>query len=357
MYITKDGFSYHTFLITMKIKYDEFMNILNKLYLINNDIYTGKIYCTKENIIISEQFRNQGIIIKLKKKKSKPSYISLKVNPRFLIGRYEYEGIFPCNANNISIVQNKIDNILNLIKAEFTFNDMTLSRIDLCVNVDTSDDEITDAYMRLIKRCFIPYNYNRVRFKKDRENYKEKNNNSFSAYSPMITFSIYDKNYQMHDQNLPKSIEYKDSEILRIEVTLKRDAIYQIVSSASDNALDNNEVLSFFGKKSKEIILANVHKFFQIGNYAPFKDAKLIIQNSNYRKSDKKHMLYLLTMNSKCKNMNTAVKKTMNEHNLSTYQVNNIIDKFDALNVNPITLTNNQSHIKMLPSIYDLLNQ
>ena len=355
MHIMNDGFSFHTIQMTMRIKHRELNQILNTLYYINGS-YPGKIYSYKENQIISEQFNKQGLIVILKKKKNKPSYFIIKINPRFLIGKYDYEGIFPCNINNINIVINNINTMLTQIGASFTFNDMTVSRIDLCVNIDTCSADITDAYMRLVRRCYIPYNFTRNYYDKDCHNYKEKNDNSFSAYSPMITFTIYDKNYQMYDQNLPKSIEYKDSDLLRIEVSLKRDAIYQIVSSASDNTLDNNEVLSFFGQKSKEIILAHVHKFFQTGSYVPFKDAKLIIQSSNYRKSDKKHMLYLLTMNSKCKNMNAAVKKIMNEHNLSTYQVNNIIDKFDALNINPITLTNKQSHIMVLPSINDLLN-
>lgn len=356
MHIMNEGFSFHTIQMTKKINHKELNHIRNTLYDIN-DHYPGKIYSCKKNKIISEQFKKLGLIIILKRKENKPSNFIFKINPRFLIGKYDYEGIFPCNSNNINIVISKTNTILKQIGASFNFNDMTISRIDLCVNIDTRSADITDAYMRLVKRCYIPYNYIRNTYDKDCHNYKEKNNNSFSAYSPMTTFSIYDKNYQMNDQDLNKSIEYKDSEILRIEVTLNRDAIYKIISSMSANKLENNEVLLYFGQNSRNIIMANVLKFFQVGKYVSFKDAKLITQSSNYRKNDKKHMLCLLTMNSKCKNMNTAVKKAMNEHNLSTYQVHNIIEKFDSLGINPITLTNNLSHIKMLPSIYDLLNQ
>lgn len=355
MEITKDGFSYHTFEMTKKIDFNEYRYIRNTFHKING-MYKGRIY-QKGKSYISEQFGSVGVNMYLLRSKNLPTYFILKVNPLFLIAKKNYFSIFTSNIENIVKVRDEINNILDVIGANFRFEDMSISRIDLCVNLEMDSSEIIDAYMRLFKKCQIPCGYILDKFSKEKENYKEINKHSLHASSTNTIINIYDKSFQVKEENLDLNQENYIDNMLRVEIGLMRPAIYQIMQKYEGgiNQLSNIDLLEFMGKYSKMLIEEYLLKFLTPGVYIPYSEVEKIIQKTDYEKKIKIRMRKFLEKVSECKNMNAAIKQIEEEYSLTKKQTDYILSNFNDLGINPITLKNDQSHLQSLPSLFDLL--
>jgi hypothetical protein len=254
------------------------------------------------------------------------------------------------------MVNEELNKILEEIEANFTLNDMILSRIDLCVNVETESERIVDAYLRVFKKCRLPYSYKIMTFSKDYINYKKKNQKSFRATNQGSTLTIYDKTYQIREEKLDASLDFTESYVVRIEVELKRSELAYIIKDILliDDTILNEELLYVIGENSKLILTEYLSKFFLKGEYLTYDNAKKIVESSDYKKKIKRRMKLLLEKVSECKNMNAAINKIREYETLNNYQIKNLIDRFDELDINPVTLCNSED-IKWLPSIYELL--
>lgn len=359
MQISKDGFSYHTLLMKKLLGNNEYKKIKNSLYEAIKTEHC-KVYA-EDNYIKSNQFKDYGILIKLKKNDKNFFHLELRINPVILLGNIDYSRIFSCNKDNVDLMCNKLNLILESIGASFKFNDMWISRIDLCVNVEFNDKEITDAYMRIFKKCKLPNSFKLDTFKTEIEMEVEnnyiRNKNSFKAISPESELSIYNKLFQLKEKNLVNYIDENIAGIIRIEVIIKRNLILNIINkiTGNDSLIENDQILIIMGHFSKLIIVEYLKKFFLRGTYFTYNEAKSILDATKFKKKTKKRMLLLLEKVSECKNMNSAIKKIKEENALTNYQIDNIISKFEDINLNPITLCNNSNHIDFLPSIFELL--
>jgi len=354
--ISSDGFSYHTMLVKKLLSCNEYKVIKNSLY---EAIKTERCKVFHEgSCIISDQYKEEGIIIRLKKNINKFSYLELRINPLFLIGEGDYSRIFSFSADNVYRASDKIDEVLKCLGMDFNFEDMKLSRIDLCVNFEVPDEATADAYMRIFKKCKLPYSYMLVPpFGKDEKNYIEMNRNSFRASNQSSTLTIYNKTFQLQNEELIDN-ELIPIILIRVEVELKRKEINEIIQCNSSDILllSNRDLLIFMGENSKLILTEYLKQFFLPGRYLSFDEAKKVVAQSENKKGIKRRMLYLLEKASERKNLSIALKKLEGEYCLTKYQLNKILEKFTELRINPITLLNSQSLIKNLQSIYEVLD-
>ena len=189
MTITQDGFSIHTFEMNIQIKYDEYMSIKNTLYNIQHE-FPGSIYNKTKNVLASNQFSYYGIYLNLIKSKFLPSYLKIEVNPATLLTGYNAYQIFQVSEDNIRAVKERINDILSILRTSFSFDNMSVSRIDLCVNIDMENSDIITSYIRLFKKSYIPKGFIRDKFDATFNNYKDKNKHSLHAHNSNIILNI-----------------------------------------------------------------------------------------------------------------------------------------------------------------------
>lgn len=335
--ITNDGFSFHTFELQKSITFEEYNLFRNEIYSV------AKKNChrvfTEGNCLISDLYHGVGIIIRLYNNGTKLPHIQLRVNPRFTIGSYDYVGIFECSKKNIEIIKSSIDMVLESIKAGFGFDDMTVSRIDLCVNIETDDMALPVNYMRLIRKCRLPDSYNREVFHPETKHdkaYKDKNMHSFRAKSHEATFTVYDKIFQLKQENLLSPGEKLQYGLLRFEVSLSRVAICKIIGNY--NGITNNSELLFqFGASSKMIMRNYIFHFFPDESYYTYNQARMLISESKFTNKIKKRMLFLLRKTSDCNHLINAIYQMEEEFNISGYKTDKVLTCFEQIKCSPIT--------------------
>jgi|GEM_PF-3818457 len=345
--IAEEGFSFHTFELTKLITYEEYRLIKNAFYLLSEQryrVYNDK-YC-----MVCEKYKRMGIVIRLYENPGKPPHLQLRVNPRLTCGQYDYIGIFPCTKENIKTVKGTVDEVLASIGANYKFNDMTVSRIDLCTNVEM-EPIFCEPYMRVIRKCRMPYSFWRTSFTKGESNYKEKNKHSFRASNQDTVFTIYDKVYQLQERKLLEPDSQMQHRLIRFEVSLNRAAVIRVNREYFQCPFnDNSDLLWAFGLLSRKIIQTYVYRFFPEGSYAPYEKVQSAVQKLDVSNKIRKRMLYLLRKASDCSYLSRAVRDMESEFFISGYKTDKVFQCFENLHYNPVTTLG-----ETLPGIRELL--
>ncbi|MDD3570585.1 MAG: hypothetical protein PHY44_05735 [Lachnospiraceae bacterium] len=350
--LTHEGFSTHTFELKKKIDYLKLRDLKALEYKNSKGSYRF-YYDEAHRIYISERYKNVGVRLYFHENGEGPSpHIRLIINPRILIGDLSYTGIFEkTNENWIKLFLN-LDNILNELGSDYSFEHFTVSRIDLCVNLKANLRDINTT-MRLIRKCRIPEVYERVYFSSEEENAKEMNKNSFHVRRDYDEVSIYNKGFQMQQEGLA---EYGDVDILRFEVQLKRNAIVRFLRQYyGSHYISNREILNFFAERIRDIMGYRLKDFFTKGYHLQYSEAqKIIDRNTIFTSKTRQRMKQLIYYSSQCKNLNIAIKYLEDEYSLNKKQIEQLLKNFEKINLSPITLKNN-SFVLNQPGVLDML--
>lgn len=339
--LTDEGYSFHTFQLTKSLNPEEYRDIKDTIFS-HAKIKKYRAY-SENGCIISEQYKRLGVLIKLYDNGLKPPHIELRVNPRFVCEDYDYLGIFLCTQANVETVKNSIDEILFSIHCPYRFDEMTLSRIDLCVNLELDDSVVSDLYLRCVRKCFVPNPFVRVRFPSVE---KEKNKHSFRAVSSESDFTIYDKLFQARDERLLEDDRSYPSALIRFEVALKRPAILRQLKQFFHDAIpSNSDLLGHFGLQSKLILQKYISDFFPNGYYLTYQEAKKMILSSQHKCKIRMRMLSLLENVRFCDHLNNAIAQLKSEFKLTDYQIRVVLKAFNELDLNPVTLPNKSFYI------------
>ena len=248
-----------------------------------------------------------------------------------------------------------VDHILSMVHSGFQMKDMNLSRIDLCVNLQLEDRNITEIYLRCIRKCTVPIKFKRVRFPETERDYKIKNKFSFRAESPELTFTAYDKIFQAKEENLlDPSGEYPHA-LIRFEVSLRRARIYQLAVRDLKSVACCPELFHYFGCISRGIMQDCISTFFPEGRYVTCEEARRAITNARLKRKIRKRMLSLLEHASSCGNLNNAIRELSEEYRLTDYQAGVILKSFEKLRINPITLTGKERPYLSIEGVRELL--
>lgn len=348
--ITQEGFSFHTFEMSKSITRDEYQQIKDSIFDFAKEEKHRAF--SEGNCLISEKYKPYGIIIKLFNNSDKPPHLQLRVNPRLACAEKSYVGIFHCTEENIETVKAVINRILTDMNTGYDFNGMTVSRIDLCVNLEM-DQYYLDAYMRLICKCKLPESYRRIGFIRDEPDFKEKNKRSFRAANKDVQFTIYDKKFQVAEEGLFYFDMPVENGLIRFEVSLKRDAIYRNNEYFRLQFADNSNFLWVYGMLSRKIIEKYICKFFPKGIYASYERTKAAVRNASFPNKTKVLMLDLLKATSEHESLFNAirdVKFMYPKPNKFDLKLNRILKNFERLNYNPVTTLG-----ETLPGIRELL--
>ena len=94
---------------------------------------------------------------------------------------------------------------------------------------------------------------------------------------------------------------------------------------------------------------------FCLGKYVKYKEAVEVITSSNYLDNAKSNMLKLLYSTSKHSSLNTAIDR-LTEAEFTDNQIKGILEKFNELDINPVTIPEDR-YINEMPNPIDLIEE
>lgn len=282
--ITNDGFGIHTFELTIPyLSKMEFNNIIQRLQ--NNRIYC-KVYQEASNYCLYYP----GIKIYLNHPKKRQYYARVVVTPNSVINAQASSLSILNEQADISILANKLNETFHMtFDGLYDLNSFSLSRIDCCVNVMLSKEFSAERYIKLIGRSVKCSPESIKEFEETDEAGKARNKHSFRVKTKFGHFTAYDKYFQL--ENIHVDYEAESDALLRLELAFNRSHINQSLNDPGLSLNNNTDVLQYYLKNSKKYFFEFVNQRFYIGRYYTVAEMKQIIANSNYRKSEKKHML------------------------------------------------------------------
>ena len=286
---------------------------------------------------------DQGIRMRLHQSHDKSNGISFAVNPSTLLARaYEPLTLYEPTKENVRELQEYFSDVFEEIhlsdhgKDILNPEDLSLSRMDLTADIRFSEDTDLSSLIRLFRKSMRPRHYKR-RELEGKENY------FFEFATKEISFKVYDKVYELKENDRCPQ-KYKKRKILRIEVSMKREAFLDKLDLKRKD--DLYTMLKAGYDSIGTVINHFLDKLFPArAAHLPYHEAERVIQKSKLDLSTKEQMLFLLEKTSRGAGLDTAAQKwKQTYHIVDSRKFHSLMKQFDRFNINPITLTSNTSY-------------
>lgn len=350
-----DGFSIHTFELSMKLSKSEWKKCKQRLYADQEENGEHWIYLDKQSgHYICTRYADTGIRIRLEQNDTGDGktthFIRMIVNPRKLIyPQSGYLGILPPDEDSIELLEKTFRHLFRKTSFENDMRRYYLTRVDLCTNIRCSSKKVFRELVRLLRKTATPKKYERRFYQhKDKKKANKYNKHYIQIACGSQELVIYDKTYQMDENNLAVAYEGLPSGVLRIEVHYSRDKIKSIEKDAgTDDPLD---ILWLLIQESKPRILKLVEKCYPQLDYLSYEEAKARIKQSRFKTHTRERMLALLEEMRNRQTIDAAL------HGMARRGVpaEDLLGKFEKLGINPIPLRQGYAASRM-PGLAEIL--
>ena len=217
---------------------------------------------------ICTSYCGQGVVLylyKQKRSKNKTSKniacsIRFRLNPHTLLhGRYSPKKVFTATEKQLKTLDREMTELLHKIGLDREFEQLTLSRIDCCLDYFPESQKWVDEALRVI-RC-SPYmkQYKLCTFGKEFPNHKEKKAHSWCICCKTTTLTVYDKTFQLMEEDL---LEQYDAPMLRFEVSRSGAKFKRGLSDEVKGS--NKEILKTVINESEKTI----HSYKELQRYS-----------------------------------------------------------------------------------------
>lgn len=280
---------------------------------------------------------DQGIRMRLHQSHAKSNGISFAVNPSTLLAEaYEPLTLYEPTQENVRELQEYLADVFDKIhlsnhgEAVLNPEDLSLSRMDLTADIWFSKDTDLSSLIRLFRKSMRPRHYKR-RELEGKENY------FFEFATKEISFKVYDKIYELK-QNDRCPQKYKKQKILRMEVSMKREAFLDKLDLERKD--DLYTMLKAGYDSIGTVINDFLDKLFPVrASHLPYHEAERVIQKGKLDSDTKEQMLFLLKKTSRGAGLDTAAQKWKQTYNIvDSRKFNSLMKEFDRLHINPVTL-------------------
>lgn len=237
--------------------------------------------------------------------------------------------------------------------AEYNIDSFNLSQIDCSVNVMLSEDYSAARYIKLIRRSIITRSKkHEILYDSSKKNYKEKNKHNFRLITDNVTFTAYDKYYQLDDIRV--DYESISDSLLRLELSYNRE---DIAEKMQISGLEHNiDVIGDYLRLSRFYFTKFIRSHFHIGAYCSYALMKDIIEKASFRRNTKIYMLDHAKLQCGKKSYISAIKGTLKALG-SGKKLHTMLCGFKELGINPTTLsTMDMLGISCIPGLYEILN-
>lgn len=325
-------------------------------------------YNRADNRLINRRYKGQGVVVSLyiiRKEKYTSFVAECRVNFKRLNEKENHTLVYA--HGDLIATAVKFDEIMiDLGLPDFTR--WKVKRMDFCTNIVTP---YVSQYIKLMQKGDIPLSQ-RMTYDRNTRNYSMR---SGSVYLPSkardlrtkttgsTTINFYDK----HDQLLKESkvntmitpeMLLQAENILRIEVQCHKPKLnyisrkYNLHGRDLVQLLPNPEIIQM----GFDVLETAILSVCRSGNYYRASEAKKKIEDSSFRKTTKQAMLQILSTVNRSYG---SIYKAREELALDRDKFNKLLQKFDALGINPVTISDNRKISgkgirEGLSSVYDL---
>lgn len=247
----------------------------NKVFQHLKSLHFGKLYPdatyhSDKGIekYICTSYCSRGVVLylfKQKRSKNKASKniacsIRFRLNPHTLLhGKYSPKKVFTAKENQLNSFDNRMTGLLREIGLDCEFEQLTLSRIDCCLDYFPESQKWVDEALRVIRRSPYMKQYKLCTFGKGFPNHKEKNAHSWRICCKTTTLTVYDKMFQLMEEDL---LEQYDAPMLRFEVSRSGAKFKRGLSDEVKGS--NKEILKTVMNESEKTI----HSYKELQRYS-----------------------------------------------------------------------------------------
>lgn len=304
-------------------------------------LYPDETYCSDTGMekYISTSFSKRGVVIYLyrqKRSKNKTDKnlacsIRFRLNPLSLVnGNYQPKEVFRAEKSQLNTLDNCMNDLLHELGLSVTFEDLTLSRIDCCLDLFPDSQEWVDEALRVMRRSKVMKTYKESRFPKGDLNHKEKNKHSWRIHCKTTTITAYDKTFQLLEEDL---LEDYDAPMLRIEVSRTSAKFKRGLSDEIKGS--NKKILHTVMEESEDTIRKYLKSLHADAVHVKYEECIRQIGTVKGKKT-REHMKLLVDKLSDCKSYEQAIQNS----GLSKSQLRTVDKQFGKLGISPITFRN-----------------
>ena len=338
-----DGFSIHTLELSAKVTGREYIEMKETLYhQQENDPQKGwmyrkdskndkwekhvcNLYCTHGVRVILECNNNDTC---------DTHFVRMVINPRKIIDPdSSYLGILPPEKSSIKKLKKSFQ---ALFEDSVFFNDIDgykLSRLDLCTNIRCDNQSLFRELVRVLRKLPTPPKYERKLYKhEDKKKANRYNKHYLRYHCGTHELIIYDKTYQISENNLVIAYEKLPKGVLRFEVHCEREYLRKL--EKKHNIEKPVDLLWFMIEHSQELLTKHFDKCFSNDIFVQVDEMEERIKKSRLEEKTKEMMLKLGQYMQRIQSVDKALDKMKKEG----YNTDNLLEKFKTLEISPIPL-------------------
>ena len=298
--------------------------------------------------IASSALNPSGIRLFLQQTHDISNSIGIIVNPNILLDRgCPPTQLFHPRKSACRQLLDQMEDVLHRLNLEdnpFQRNlvvspqDLSLSQMDLTINIWFEDDTDLVEIIRLFSKGKVPNSFKRKDY-----GTPEETSHCFTANSHTVTLKAYDKVYDLNRFGRCPP-ELRGQKILRVEVSLKRDAFLQKLHL--DREDDLHTMLKTGYQSVRPILQKYLKRLFPCsGPHRTFAETLDRIQSSDLKKKKKEQMEFLVLKTSDGDGLDTALEKLKKKYGIKDQRtIRKLYDSFEELDINPITLRNDSAY-------------
>ena len=330
----------HTIELFHRVSKKDFNKVFHSLKSMNSgNFYPDTTYHSEKGLTkyICTSYCGQGIVLYLyqqvrsknKTKKNLASFIHFRLNPHTLLhGEYVPKKVFQAEEKQLNSLDKEMTKLLREIGLDCEFEQLTLSRINCCLDFFPESQKWVDEALRVIRRSPYMKQYKLCTFGKGFPNHKEKNAHSWRICCKTTTLTVYDKTFQLMEEDL---LEQYDAPMLRFEVSRSGAKFKRGLSDEVKGS--NKEILKTVMNESEKTIHSYMKKLHADLPFVRYSDCMAKVEAVKHA-STRKNMRLLVKKLSDCKCYAQAVKNS----ELSESQLRTVRKQFKKLGIQPITL-------------------
>ena len=330
----------HTIELFHRVSKKDFNKVFHSLKSMNSgNFYPDTTYHSEKGLTkyICTSYCGQGIVLYLyqqvrsknKTKKNLASFIHFRLNPHTLLhGEYVPKKVFQAKENQLKSLDKEMTKLLHKIGLNCDFEQLTLSRIDCCLDYFPNSQDWVDEALRVVRRSPYMQKYKLCTFDKTFSNYKKKNAHSWRICCKTTTLTVYDKTFQLMEEDL---LEQYDAPMLRFEVARSGAKFKRGLSDEVKGS--NKEILKTVMNESEKTIHSYMKKLHANLPFVRYSDCIARIETVKHS-ATRKNMRLLVEKLSDCKSYAQAVKNS----GLSENKLRTVRKQFEKLGVQPVTM-------------------
>ena len=284
-----------------------------------------------------------GLSIRTYQSESHSNGLSLKINPKTVLsGKYcPIELFTPTEKSSRKLVRRTMDvleeiGLEDLNDSEITEDRLSLSQLDLTINLYFDNKTDLQELIRLFCKSRVPAHFKRI-----------KGGGYFCCCNGSVTIKAYSKIQELQDKgHCPEA--YKDLNILRFEVSLKRDKFISAFDLRRDDPFCT--MLSIAYDSGQELLMSYLSKLFPVtAPHCRYCDTVKAIENCGKKSTVKERMRFLVEKTMKMDGLDAAIAACKARFNLKDEQIKRLLEAFRELNVNPITVPDKTKSDRIQP--------